>query len=861
MTDLTPEIAAEFNARPFGRHSPQLQALLERMRSTPIPGKAFLYMLEPHSRWALARMSTTEPLRLEVAPEHSFSSIEDAERDVFARRFAALRGEPVDEPEYSLHPASPSVLGYASDDSVRAGGSLTFYVSSEQEPSFHAELVRLRAPEVGPSGEPFRVDQLDCDLNGDYPSVRQWIHPGSSVRIRDAVALPPAFSVSVRVHPTFLSSGRQALVSLRTDDAESWTLAVLADGTVEWRHDGGDGTHIVRSSAPLAAHRWSLVVATVDPAAGRTGVAVTGLERTAWSTPGVQWVDSTAPVAEGRGRWRVVLGAEAAGSLPSVHASLSADPPCTAHFNGRLEAVRLHREALGRDEVQRLVDGAEPSGELVADWDFSEGISSERVHDRVGNHVGETVNLPTRGVRGSTWTGRYLDWRSAPSEYAAIHFHEDDLADAAWAPSLEFRVPESWSSGCYALRLTAGPDEFFVPFFVRPASGPTAHVAFVVPTATYAAYANMRLRLFGQAVEMQHARLTVADATDLVAVDHPEIGASTYDTHRDGSLVCYSSMRRPITNFRPKGRIYKFCQDMLITSWLEHEGIEYDVVTDENIQREGIDAIADYRVLVSASHPEYVSAAMEDTLQEYLGSGGRLMYIGGNGYYNGAEFHPTLPGTVEVRRPGMQALWPIDHTEGHFSFTGGPAGPFAKVGRRSEPLVGVAFITQGFDRCSYYRRTPESKDERVSFVFDGIDDEIIGDFGLLQGGAAGYEIDRFDLDRGSPPHAVVLARSEAHSNVYDLMVESLIDVLPNRDPASPEPIRADLVFFETSGGGAVFSVGSIAWSGSLGWNGYQNNVATVTRNVLRRFQDPQPFDLPTSRPADAGLLGDEELDG
>jgi N,N-dimethylformamidase len=33
-------------------------------------------------------------------------------------------------------------------------------------------------------------------------------------------------------------------------------------------------------------------------------------------------------------------------------------------------------------------------------------------------------------------------------------------------------------------------------------------------------------------------------------------------------------------------------------------------------------------------------------------------------------------------------------------------------------------------------------------------------------------------------------------------------------------------------------VGSINWLGSLGWNGYANNVARVTENVLRRFMDP-----------------------
>ena len=57
-------------------------------------------------------------------------------------------------------------------------------------------------------------------------------------------------------------------------------------------------------------------------------------------------------------------------------------------------------------------------------------------------------------------------------------------------------------------------------------------------------------------------------------------------------------------------------------------------------------------------------------------------------------------------------------------------------------------------------------------------------------------------------------------------------------------IHADMVFFETPNGGAVFSTGSIAYAGSLGWNRFDNNIAKLTGNVLARFKDPTPFVLP-----------------
>jgi N,N-dimethylformamidase len=52
-------------------------------------------------------------------------------------------------------------------------------------------------------------------------------------------------------------------------------------------------------------------------------------------------------------------------------------------------------------------------------------------------------------------------------------------------------------------------------------------------------------------------------------------------------------------------------------------------------------------------------------------------------------------------------------------------------------------------------------------------------------------------------------------------------------------VKADLVFFETPKGGAVFSVSSISWAGSLAHQGYDNNVSRITENVVRRFLDPK----------------------
>ena len=88
---------------------------------------------------------------------------------------------------------------------------------------------------------------------------------------------------------------------------------------------------------------------------------------------------------------------------------------------------------------------------------------------------------------------------------------------------------------------------------------------------------------------------------------------------------------------------------------------------------------------------------------------------------------------------------------------------------------------------------------------------------------------------------MVLASSEAHSDLILLVNEEFGVVPPNLTGSQHPEVRADITFYETPAGGAVFSTGSIAWCGSLSWNGYDNNVSRLTGNVLRRFLDPAPF--------------------
>jgi N,N-dimethylformamidase len=124
----------------------------------------------------------------------------------------------------------------------------------------------------------------------------------------------------------------------------------------------------------------------------------------------------------------------------------------------------------------------------------------------------------------------------------------------------------------------------------------------------------------------------------------------------------------------------------------------------------------------------------------------------------------------------------------------------------------------------------------VAWIFEGIEDKVVGDFGLSGGGAAGFELDRADKRLGTPENAVIIARSENHDAETIMVPEEMLTHIMNRPlETNKELIRADMIYYQTPSGGQVFSTGSITYCGCLPWNGGDNNISKLTGNVLRRF--------------------------
>nr|MCH9669907.1 N,N-dimethylformamidase [Gammaproteobacteria bacterium] len=390
-----------------------------------------------------------------------------------------------------------------------------------------------------------------------------------------------------------------------------------------------------------------------------------------------------------------------------------------------------------------------------------------------------------------------------------------------------------------------GKAQDWIPFVVRPRTGaPTAPLALILPTASYWAYANRHTVIDFAGREHVRGVFAVADPSGLYLHHHPQLSLSMYDNHSDGSGVCYSSRLRPILSMRPGEALWQLPADTHIIDWLEQCGIAFDVITEDDIDREGAQLLAPYQCVMTGTHPEYPSLAVLDAIRTFQEQGGRFIYFGGNGFYWRVSYHPEMPGIMEMRRAedGIRA-WLAEGGEYYHGFTGELGGMWRRMGRAPQSVAGTGMTAQGFDVSTYYERTADSFDPRAAFIFDGIDkDERIGDFGIIGGGAAGWEIDRVDHALGSPPHVLVVARADTFSASYHWMKEELTHTHSAITGDTCPLVHCDMAFYETPNGGAVFSTSSIAWAGALAHANYDNNVSRITQNVIRRFVDPTPFE-------------------
>lgn len=750
------------------------------------------------------------------------------------------------------------VIGYSQQLSVFPGQDVDFHVSCDAD-QYHADIVKLIHGDTNPDGPGFKIEPVKTDIDTDLPGRVQRIHSGSHVLVDDTgkLRLTGSLTLQAMVCPTTPEKGVQGVLTKWSAENEAgYGLFIGDDGCAQfWLGDGKGKTVRLSSGKPLLNGIWYLLAATLD----ENGNLVLTQQPHVTSTNGrftlaSSFESTTATVTD-----KASLRPAADNGVPLVMAgyvsSLTDEPIGVivgGHFNGKIDRPRLHSAALDATEI--TVQTELPRGRhLVGAWNFQEEITAKGIRatrsitDVSPNRLhGYTINVPTRAVTGYNWDSHEQNFIHCPDQYGAIHFHDDDLDDARWKVDFTLTVPDDLPSGVYAARLVADDDIDYVPFYVRARPGQEKKLCFLVPTASYMAYANDHVSLTAPIAQLFVARAPVLQQQNIVLSAHREFGVSTYDKHNDHSGVAYSTRLRPILNMRPGFRhwlspsLWQFNADLHLVDWLITMGYDFDVVTDEDLHHEGVQALEPYRTVITGSHPEYYSWEMFDAVETYTHNGGRLMYMGANGFYWIISYDPENPNIIETRKGNGSQAWRSKPGEYHLSFTGEYGTLWLYRGRAPQRLVGVGWGSEGFDVSSYYRVTSEAE-THAAWMFEGIDTtEKLGDFGLVGDGAAGLELDFYDAELGTPPETVIAATSENHTDVYLELLENQGFNAPGLSGTQSGKVRGDITYVPTPHGGGIWSTSSIAYCGSLSHNNYDNNISKLTQNVLNRFLSDEP---------------------
>ena len=693
------------------------------------------------------------------------------------------------------------LVGYTSKLSCRPGDHIDFMVSSELGADYSAQLFRSISADPNPAGA--GIVEEPCDIlfpKRSFPSRRQNFHPGSYA-VTDAVvrlAAQRSVSFSVFIYPTLYCPNEQSIL-----DYGRYGIGLDLNGYVMLRADD----YVVTSAEAIKLRQWYIIEGLIETS-GAMSLTLTSLD-ISQNESKVSWKSGS--------EMNLVQSADII-----IAARYEKDVMCN-FFNGKIELPKLKED----DRV-------------FAEWDFAKDISSMKVPGQTCPNL-TLVNAPMRAVTGVQWDASEMNWRYKPEHYAAIAFHQDDIYDFGWQSDFRFVIPPNMQSGVYVMRISCGAHYDKMPFFVCPQLGQaTAKTCVLVSTFTYTIYGNHARPDYEPSWLERIAEWGAYPNNPAVFKDY---GLSTYNNHLDGTGICHASHKRPLFNLRPGyltfgqaecSGLRHFQADSHLISWFHAKDMAYDIVTDNELHNEGVTAIEGYDAVVTGSHPEYHTGETLDALTQYRDQGGALLYLGGNGFYWRIARHKGDPSLLEIRRAedGLRA-WASEPGEYYNAFDGAYGGLWRRNGRAPQKLVGIGFTAQGTFHGMPYKRV--CRDPAFDWVFDGIDDELIGDFGFSGNGAAGFELDRIDQKLDAGHDIIILAQSFAAEAKFILVPEEQLTHLTNLSGGPEEDVkRADMVYFEVPGGGKVFSVGSITFCGSLPWNNFENNVSRLLMNVLSR---------------------------
>jgi len=335
-----------------------------------------------------------------------------------------------------------------------------------------------------------------------------------------------------------------------------------------------------------------------------------------------------------------------------------------------------------------------------------------------------------------------------------------------WPATVSVPLDPTWRSGLYSARVTAGAATTDVVFVVRPGA-------------------------------VQKDLLLLAN-TNCWNSYNAWGGASNYSGHAD---VVTLSFERPNPETVPRSRLgtayvpnHLTAAELWFSTWLEDAGYEFDTCSDLDLHL-GDPHLSDYKGVILSTHPEYWTIEMAARLSDYVATGGRVLYLGGNGVFRKIEFAPDGRSMTAGSKPDWFA------------------GNAWAQGPKPRGLLGVAYEV-AHDllypaRCGYVITQPAHKFLAGTGLALG---DVIGAQGRNGGGACGWEIDTA-IDFGEGNGAT---RAD-------------LEIIGHGELATPDGYTGHMTYYENAEGGFMFAIGSITVGGSVP---VDTRLQRIVRNAL-----------------------------
>ena len=372
---------------------------------------------------------------------------------------------------------SSSIIGYV-DPLIVSPGSRVAVKTSCGQPTFTSKVLRILAGHDHSEAPPIAHQVIESIPQQSHQGKLQFSQLGSYVRIpswsNEDLSHVDTLSINFWCQATLPQSWQEQYLFSSIDHAAFSGFACLIDefGSLRVRVGGSQKIQDIPLYTKLLKGEWVHVTVSIDRLNQKVKVEVGGQAKVAdlGIRPQISHEENdlfdNVKIASGK---PLVIASD------SVETRVASYRMRLATFNGKIDGFKIEATSAGRNET-------------LLDFDFSLNIPTDEVRDVSGRyHHGTLINTPARAVTGHDWDASQVDWTHASYGYGAIHFHDDDLDDAAWDTNFELQIPPDLRSGCYGVHVDDGATVDIIPFFVRP--DPNVEdpppVALIMPTFTY----------------------------------------------------------------------------------------------------------------------------------------------------------------------------------------------------------------------------------------------------------------------------------------------------------------------------------------------------------------------------------------